>query len=300
MTPIGLALCILTTICWAIAPILLRKSLDTFDNTEINAARSVGAIVTSALLCVIFSPSSFVWEYGLNALGVVFSTMILGNFAGDICYMIAIHNIGVGRALSTANSYPVFVTLFSVYWLGEAPSLMLLAGTAIIIAGLTFLNCSRKSSVPPSKKVRSNALGFFMALLTSVMWALSHTIQKWALVTYNFEALTVTLWRGILLAFTAWGFWYFRKNGTERKHIFNVGFKKWLSPCLAGTFGFVVGGIAFTLALKTTPVSLASPITATNPVIAAMTARFAFNEHLSPVQWLGIFMVIIGGVVVSS
>jgi drug/metabolite transporter (DMT)-like permease len=225
---------------------------------------------------------------------------IIGNLFGDLCYFVALDNIGVGRALSTANSYPIFVSIFSVLWLGETLSVKLLTGTTIIIAGLAFLNCTKKSAIPPSEKVRSNILGFTMATLTSILWASMLSMQKWVLTTHGVEPLTLTFYRAVSLIFITWGFWYFRKNNEERKHVFSVGYKKWLSPFLAGAISLGFGGISFAYALETIPASVAAPITATNPVIAAAIARFAFNEKLSPVQWFGIFMVIIGGIQVSS
>ena len=300
MDPIGLACCLLATVCWAIGPVFLRKSLDTFDNTEINAVRSIGTVAVSAFACFIFNPSFLAWKYGIGALAAVFIMMFLGNIVGDLLFLVAIDNIGVGRTLSTANSYPVFVSLFSAYWLGETLSLKLLAGTGIIVAGLVLLNCSKKSSLPPSEKARSNTLGFSLAIITSVLWALSLTIQKWALTAYHIDASSFIFWRGLMLGFTVWGFWYFRKGSEGRRQIFNAGFKKWLSPILAGAFSLAIGGIAFARALETVPVSMASPITASNPVIAAVIARFAFNERLTPLQWFGIVMVIVGGIEVSA
>jgi drug/metabolite transporter (DMT)-like permease len=112
--------------------------------------------------------------------------------------------------------------------------------------------------------------------------------------------MTFTFWRAISLSLAAWSFWYFRKNSEERKHIFNVGYKKWLSPTLAGAIGLALGGLTNAYALKTVPASIVAPITASNPVIAALIAKFAFGEKLSPIQWMGIIMVIIGGIQVSS
>ena len=300
MNSIGLTYCIIATICWAIGPVFLRKSLDTFNNTEINAVRSIGAIAASALACVVFNPDFLLWKYGLVAFAAVFLFVLLSNIIGDLCYFVAIDNIGVGRGLSTSNSYPIFVALFSVIWLGEAPSLKLWIGISIIVLGLALLNCSRKNSVLPSGKARSNTLGFLMGIMTSVLWALSMITQKWVLTTYNIEPLSLTFWRAILLALVTWALWYFQKNSKERKHVFAVGYKKWLSPCLAGVFSLAIGWLAYAYALEITPVSVASPITASNPVIAAVIARFVFNEKLSPVQWVGILLVIIGGVEVSS
>ena len=300
MNSIGLTYCIIATIGFAIGPIFLRKSLDTFDSTEINAVRSIGAIVASALACIVFNPSFLLWKYGFIALTAVFLFMLLSNIIGDLCYFVAIDNVGVGRALSTSNSYPVFVAMFSVLWLGETPSLKLWIGISIIVLGLALLNCSRKNSILPSGKARSNTLGFFMGIMTSVLWALSMIIQKWALKTYSIEPLSLTFWRAILLGLVTWALWYFQKNSKERKYIFAVGYKKWLSPCLAGVFSLAIGGVALARAFEITPVSMATPITASNPVIAAVIARIAFNEKLSPIQWVGIVLVIIGGIEVSS
>jgi DME family drug/metabolite transporter len=300
MDTVGLTYCILTTIFWAISPIFLRKSLVIFDNTEINATRSIGFIVVAAFACLIANPSFLVWKHGPFVLGIVFMMVIIGNLIGDFFYMIAIDSIGVGRALSTSNSYPIFVSLISAFWLGETISTKLWIGTVIIISGLAFLNCTKKSTAPPSGKIRSNSLGFFMALMTAILWGFMLTIQKWLITTYGIEALTFTFWRSVSLTIIAWNFWYFRKNNEERKHIFNVGVKKWISPFIAGASGLALGGITIVRALETVPVSIAAPITASNPVIAAIIARFAFNEKLSPIQWFGIIMVIIGGIQVST
>ena len=299
MDSMGLFYCVLTTVFWALSPIFLRKSLDTFDNIEINATRCAGFISVAAIACLVTDPALLGWKYELHVLGYIFIMVIIGNLIGDLCYMVAIDNIGVGRALSTANSYPIFVALISMSVLGETPSIKLWLGTIIIIVGLAFLNLSKKESLPPSGRVRSNKLGFLMAILPAILWGTMLTIQKWILTTYHVEALTFTFWRAVSLSIIAWSFWYIRKNSEERKHIFNVGFKKWLSPFLAGASGLALGGITVVLALHIVPASVAAPITATNPVIAAMIARFAFNEKLSLIQWVGVIMVIIGGIEVS-
>jgi drug/metabolite transporter (DMT)-like permease len=300
MDAMGLTYCILTTIFWALSPIFLRKSLDTFDNVEINATRCVGFLSITAIACLITNPSLLVWKYELHALGILFVIVIIGNLFGDLCYMVAIENIGVGRALSTSNSYPIFVSIFSMFLLNETPSMKLWIGTIVIIVGLAFHNLAKKNSLPASEKVRSNALGFFIAILTALLWGSMLTVQKWILITYNVEPLTYTFWRAVSLSIVAWSYWYFRKSGEERKYIFNVGYGKWLSPFLAGAFGLALGGITIVFAYETIPVSVVAPITAASPVIAAMIAKFAFNEKLSWIQWFGIIMVILGGLVVSS
>jgi drug/metabolite transporter (DMT)-like permease len=295
----GLTFSILTTIFWALSPVFLRKSLDTFDNIEINATRCVGFLSVSAFACLVINPSLFIWKYELHVLGIVFLIVILSNLFGDLFYIAAIDNLGVGRALSTANSYPIVVALISTFWLGETPSIKLWIGTVIIIIGLALLNLAKKNALPVSGRVRSNTLGFTLAILTAGLWGSTLAIQKWIITTHQVEALTLTFWRAISLSIVAWGIWYFRKNNKERKHIFNVGYIKWLSPIIAGAVGLSLGGLTNAFALQTVPVSIVAPITASNPMIAAIIARIAFKERLSLLQWVGIVMVIIGGIEVS-
>ncbi|MCL1875045.1 MAG: DMT family transporter [Synergistaceae bacterium] len=300
MDAMGLTYCLLTTVFWALSPIFLRKSQDTFDNVEINATRCLGFFSVAAIACLVTNPSLILWKYELHVLGIVFGMVILGNLIGDLCYMIAIDNIGVGRALSTSNSYPIFVSIFSMFVVGETPSMKLWIGTIIIIIGLACLNLPKKSSLPSTGKIRSNSLGFTLAILTALLWGSMITIQKWLVNTHNIEPLTFTFWRAVSLSIVAWSYWYIRKNREEKKHIFNVGFGKWVSPFIAGACGLALGGITIMCALLTVPVSIVAPITASNPVIAAIIARFAFKEKLSLIQWVGIVLVIIGGIEVSS
>ena len=299
MDAMGLTYSILTTIFWALSPVFMRKSLDTFDNIEINATRCVAFISIATAACLVINPSLFAWKHEFYVLLYVFIMVLIGNLIGDLLYMVAIDNIGVGRALSTANSYPIFVSIFSILFIGETPSINLWIGTIIIIIGLGLLNYTKGDSLPQSGKVRKNSLGFFLAILTAMLWGVNMTIQKWILNTYNIEALTFTFWRAVSLCIVAWSYWYYRKNSEERKHIFRVGFGKWLSPFLSGTFGLALSGITIVHALEKIPVSVVAPITATNPVIAAIIAKLAFKEKLSVIQWVGIIMVIIGGIEVS-
>jgi len=56
----------------------------------------------------------------------------------------------------------------------------------------------------------------------------------------------------------------------------------------------IAGFICWMLALRTVPLGLAYNFTCANQVLVPITAWLFLNEHVSPLKWLGICLVVVG------
>lgn len=286
-----------TAVSWAIAPIFIKKSLVFMNRTELTASRTFGFVAASLLFCII-DPEAFVlWRFPSWLLSFVLLNIIVGNLIGDTCYFRSLELIGVSKAVGITCCYPLFVTFISFFVLGEPLTLPLVMGTTVMIGGLLMLKFGGGVEEGP-KGQRTAWVGFFLALFTALCWASTMVLQRWLLTVYDLPAATVTLWRAYFLFAFSWGIWALRtrKKPEERGRLLNFPGRVWRYAFIAGVFGLAAGGYTFAEAVKIIPVSVATPISATSPLIAAGMAVFIFKESMRPVQWAGI-LCIIGGVI---
>lgn len=78
------------------------------------------------------------WVVGLFVLGGVFGTAVgrLATFAG-------VRKVGASVNTAVINTRPLFATVFAVGLLGEAPTLLTLAGVVVLVGGLILLTLSK-------------------------------------------------------------------------------------------------------------------------------------------------------------
>ncbi len=76
---------------------------------------------------------------------------------GNFCYLFGVAAVGPQRAAAFLYLSPVFTTLFSVTWLGEALHLYHLVGFGLIVAGLIVVNLDRTASAAKAAADRAAA-----------------------------------------------------------------------------------------------------------------------------------------------
>ena len=296
----GVLYCCAAAVFWALGPVFLKKGLSFLDHTEMAASRTIGFALASLLFCILDPNAYILWRFPSRLLLFVFLNILVGNVIGDLCYFRSLELIGVSKAVGTTSCYPLFVTVISFFWLGESVTLPLVLGTAVMIAGLLMLKSGGRKAAGAGPETASWK-GFLLALVAAFCWAAVMVLQKWLLSVDYLPAASITLWRALFLFAVSWGIWAWRtrKEPEKRLHLLRAPRKIWAYALAAGTFGLAAGGYVFALAIQIIPVSVATPITATSPLIAAGMGVFLFHESMRPVQWAGI-LCILGGVLTVS
>ncbi|WP_300526662.1 DMT family transporter [Aminiphilus sp.] len=312
MTLAGLLLCAGTAICWASSPLLLREGMKSFSYQEINAVRSLGFLGGSIVVLLTLLGTSATFPTSPFLLGVVLCNVLLGNILGDVAYFAAIKSIGVSRAVAISSAYPLVVTAVSWLWLGEHITLHVLAGTVCIVLGLVFLRMEGHDREQPQAATK----GFLLSILAALCWGIGIPISKWLISSAGMDPVTFNFLRALTLVPLTWGIWLSSAKGRREAKTFlsrrdetsrgdnavsagkTLALRR-LSVVLAGVVGLSLGGVLFTLSLRTAPVSLVTPITATSPFLTALFSFFVLREPTRAVQWAGIAFIVGGSAAIG-
>ena len=295
---LGVFYSIAAAVCWAMGPVLLKKSLSVMDFPETCAVRTLSFVAASLAFSLLDPHATVLWKYPGHLLFFVFLNILVGNVVGDISYFRAIQEMGVSKTVAATCSYPLFVTFISATLLGEQVTIPVVLGTGCIIAGLLILKTGGSESDGSGTPWR----GYLYALWSAVCWAAMLTLQKWLLSVNAIPAATVTLWRALFLMAVSWAYWILstRKSPEKRARLASLGAGSLGWGLAAGTVGLALGGYMFALGIEIIPVSIATPISASSPILAAFMGVLLFKERMRPLQWMGIFCIVAGVVAVSS
>lgn len=137
--PIGYVLVFVAMISASSSTIYARKYLREFDAFDVASARmSIAALVVMPVSLVLVGfDLSAVTVQGYVALGYA---ALIGTFSGMMLAFYIIQRFGATTSAMTAFVIPVVATLGGVLILGEQITVGMLAGTMLIIAGITIIN----------------------------------------------------------------------------------------------------------------------------------------------------------------
>ena len=290
----GILLSLLTCFCWGSTSVCLR-GLKGLDPVEMSFLRSIGGFAASVPLALIFSSGSKLFSISAGDIGVLIALVLFNNIIGDVFLFLSLHRLGVARGASISSTYPVVVAIFSSLWFGEKLTFTVSAGTIMVVAGV-FCLCSRKGS-----NGRMNVSGLILALLASFFWGIGLICNKY-LLRHGVMPNLIVAWRGItflIAASVAWAlksFVFDKKEGAWKR--ITAPEAKW--AVLAGVLSLGVGAWTYSSALQFIPATVATPIGASNPILATILALLIFHEKVSFLQWFGIILAVGGSVLVTT
>ena len=315
MSGYGLLFAFIASVCWGFSPILQKKALKNMGLLELNAARGIGILLVLLAFLPALSffnlsflglPSFDMSSFNLEELRIDFNLCLLlafvalvNNMVGDLLLFIAIRDIGVSLASPISSAYPLLVTLISWVWFDEKLTSVILLGTFAVVAGLVLLNLRANP-----KESKASPRGIAAAIFAAVCWAIGLSLNKYLLL-HGVTSFAVTFWRGFffgLMSIACWiGFLLYRpaRLKGEMERLKKIPISDWICGSSAGVIALVIGGWVFTSSLALIPISVATPIASSSPLIAALAATTFMRERLRPLQWVGIVFVVFGAVVVS-
>lgn len=308
----GFAICFLCATLWAASPIMANRGIavSKCTNHEINPIRSLAFFGASLAVALIATRGQITLVTDPRCYFYFFVSVILGYIIGDIMYFAAMRAIGVSLAIPVANAYPVFVTLTSWLILGESASPRIFAGVAVVVAGVLLLRIGtgggKKKEESPMKRAitpgRGRVLrGFLFAVGAGLCWAVGAPFTKLSITSTGLTAAEVTFYRSLALLIAAWGWRLFsvRFVKVKVKRLRDIPREGWLYFIGASIIGLCFGSIIYASCISVMPLAVVTAITSTSPFMAALFGHFVMKERLSPVQWFGVILIILGSVVVG-
>lgn len=282
--------------CWAVAPLIYRRNLAGLSLYDLNAVRSIGFTGGMIVLVLVFNPDVLFRIPSPTVIAGSATIALLANLIGDFLYMASIEAMGVSFAVAVTSTFPLITIATSAVWLKESLSLALISGAVIIVLGLNFIRMgySERGIGPSLRK------GFFLALTTAFLWGVSDTMIRWTILETGVDSLTFNLWRSLAFLPLAWGTWIFKSFGKPagKSLLETVGFRRGVELVFVGILSLAIAGIFVNLALADAPASLVIPLTATSPLLSTLLAVLFFCEDVTRGQWTGVFLIVIGSVLV--
>ena len=308
MSVLYFLLCILTALCWALSPILIKTGINGSGVNEVNPIRSIGFLLTTLVGMLIFQPHQ--WPSITPALTFWLTLNILTSAVlGDQIYIYSIEKIGASLAISISCAYPLVTAIFSIFILDEKITVLVWLGTVLIIIGLLLIryDASKKENRPNSaERVKPTAKddmlkGIALAVGAAILWGVNIPFIKKLFISGGWSAMEYYFLRAVIFMIIIWiirivqHIWFPHVLTPMRK----VSLTAWVALMAGGSLALAIGGLLFMVCIQALPVSVVTPITAASPFITVLLARFTHNEKLSKFQSAGVTLVIIGALAVS-
>ena len=230
-------------------------------------------------------------------LGWILVLGILGYPMARLFIITAISMVGAARAVPMAGLQPVVAFTLGVILLGERPDLLVIVGTPVIVVGLLLVVMPRRGANSGDGVVNVRRLGYLLAIGSAATFASRDTISR-HVVTDLIDPLVSA---GLALAIGGTILAVILHRQVARS-VMTVPRKYLLICALAGVFqGLAVASLF--QALSRAPVTVVSPIYASQPLITLILAHF-FLKRLEAIDFLlalgtmvsvvGVILVILG------
>jgi transporter family protein len=130
----------------------------------------------------------------------------------------------------------------------------------------------------------------FWSSIVIVLWGVVGLFQKLGSNRISSQSLLIWLTAGYLLLIP-WLLWTTRLDGLSRRDV------------LIGVLGGLTNGLGAWFLFRSleagAKASVAVPLTALNPLVTIALAVTLLAERLSPVQWAGVLLAIVAGMMIS-
>ncbi len=232
-----------------------------------------------------------------EALGWILVLGVLGYPMARLFIITAISMIGASRAVPMAGLQPVVAFTLGVILLGERPELLVIVGTPVIVVGLFLVVMPRRGPASGNGAGNVKRLGYLLAIGSAATFASRDTISRHVvsdLIDPLVSAGLALAIGGLILAVIL--------HRQVARSVKTVPRRYLLICALAGVFqGLAVA--ALFQALSRAPVTVVSPIYASQPLITLILAHF-FLKRLETIDFLlaagtmisvvGVILVVLG------
>ncbi len=269
----GVALAILSSICWGSGGVIFKLGLRNVNEYSGNFLRSIFASLYLLPLVLYF---------GIEKLTFILITLLLIStfssfFVGDLFYFNALKNSSVSYVLPLASTYPIFVAIMdNLIYKAEITPKVILACITTLMAIIVIPKETGKFSIKS-----------FFAIFASISWAISIVTLDYLTIyisPINLTFLRLLINSGMLFALT-------REISFDKSTVIYMG--------VIGGLISVTGILSFVTAVKIMGSHLVSPISATSPVTGALIGKIILKEKINLRHIIAMFLVFLSVTIIS-
>ncbi len=267
--------------------ILAKIGIEGVDSTLATALRTIIVLIFSWLMVLV--AGSYTTISSLSSQTFLFLLLSgLATGASWLCYFKALQVGDVNKVTPVDKSSTILTVLLAFLFLGEEPSLPILAGLVLLGAG-TYLMIQKKEV--PAAPVASSSQGkswFFYAAFSAIFAALTAILGKIGI--QGVESNLGTALRTIVVLVMAWGIVFMQK---KTGGIRSIQGRSWLFIILSG-LATGLSWLCYYRALQEGKASIVVPIDKLSIVLTVAFSRFVLKEKLSLKAFMGLCLIVGG------
>lgn len=275
---------LLAALFWALAQVTGKSALKHTTATVFNTVRYTFFII-AVIIIILTTHSLQIPSYRLIIITIL--TGIIGwAIASQLFFSIMSKN-SLHRIAPIVNSFPLWVVLLAILFLGEKVTFMFFAAVGIVLCGVWLL-------APKSEEKNESVTGILLSVLVSFLWAVSVVLTKYCL-SYN-NLLTVLFFKLVVVAPVFW-IWVLSSTNrdsswfTKMKQKFN---KQGVKYSVLSGLCLVVGETFYMLALKNDTASRVSLVTNTVIPFVFLFSIVFLGEKPRWWNYLGTALIFLG------
>ena len=223
---------------------------------------------------------------------LLIGSVLLGAGIGGASSIYAMGRLGIGRSFPFLNLFPFLVMLWSLLFLDEKLTWLMLPGTMLILAGLYLIvrtGSGKEALALEGLSRRDMWSGIFFALTATLGWSISITILSVAL-----EGLNAVVANSIRVpVVAAFSFSIAAARGKLRQ-LKNVKPRTIIFIAVSGILNWGVVMYFFAVAIQTIGPSRSSIIGATSPLFAAPLSILFLKEKPRVFILFGTVLTVVG------
>ncbi|KAA0544882.1 EamA family transporter [Bacillus sp. BGMRC 2118] len=278
---------IIAAVLWGVIGVFVTKLYELgFTPTQVVTIRAVSA--TLFLLLYILLRNRNLLKIKVSDSKYFVGTGIISFVFFNWCLFNSIQETSISIATILLYTAPAFVTVFSRVLFKES-----LTAMKVLALCLTLLGCSFVVGLFPANQSAITLYGMLLGLGSGLFYALYTIFGKLALARY--DSLTVTLYTFI---FAAVAIFPFSSIGNFLSLFTSK--EAWVYGIGIGLFSTTLSFILYTKGLTAVESSRASIMATIEPVVASILSFLLFDETLTWIQYVGIFLVIVAVIMVQD
>ncbi len=261
-----------SSLCWAMAVILFRKSADHVTAFGVNVGKNVVGIAFFTLtLLVIGTP--FAPSMSRTDLWLLLLSGVVGIGVGDLLFMTSLKLLGAGLNAIVGCIYTPLMILAGVVFFHETVNAQLIVGAVCVVSAIVIASTGDFRQRP----VRL-VLGITVATVSMLCTLVGAVLYKDLLARYDLFYITWVR----LLAGSAFLVVYYAFHPLRRRLLDGLGVPgNWRVLILSGFLGTYLAISAWALGLRNLPASLIAVFSELTVIMIILMAYFFLREPLT-------------------
>jgi len=273
---IGIICILITSVLWAIEPVLAKLAYASSDALNISLVRSAVVALMAFLYVLLTNKGNF--KISRKEFSVLAYVALIGAVLADFLYIYAISRISVVNAVVIGHMQPIFIVLFGFMLISERPSKYDYIGMVLMIIAGIFVS---SGSLQAFLSFRIGTFADLLIIFATVAWATTTLAVRKYLQKKN--AGVISFYRSIISSsvFLLYALMFSKLIAVN---IYQLG------------VGLVVGigTLLYYEGLKRLKAMQVGSLELSTPFFAAFFGFIILGERITSFQAAGIFLLMIG------